>query len=205
MAYITHPSRTPRGALPCASHSSSSAVLGLQRVVFRYVFWAHSSPSFAADNVFSWPTSLTDRPLSSTEMGSLLSASCQRAPTGGRGHPGSGAHPTQWVSSGVMARTAQGRSEAGLCLRAVSDVQGQEPYRPSMRALSGPGGGQAFLPQASHTSRRGTRPGCGRDEDLEPLPVGRVQPGPQGRCRGALREEVSDEDTSDTRGAGRME
>jgi len=146
-----------------------------------------------------------DRALSSTEMGSLLSASCQRAPTGGRGHPGSGAHPTQRVSSGVMARAAQGRSEAGLCLRAVSDVQGQEPYRSSMRALPGPGGGQALLPQASHTGRRGTRPGCGRDEDLEPLPVGRVQPGPQGRCRGALREEVSDEDPSDTRGAGRME
>ena len=104
-----------------------------------------------------------------------------------------------------MARAAQGRSEAGLCLRAVSDVQGQEPYRPSRRALPGLGGGQAFLPPASYTGRRGTRPGCGRDEDLDPLPVGRVQPGPQGRCRGALREEVSDEEISDTRGAGRME
>jgi hypothetical protein len=104
-----------------------------------------------------------------------------------------------------MARAAQGRSEAGLCLRAVSDVQGKEPYRPSMRALPGPGGGQAFLPQAPHTGRRGTRPGCGRDEDLDPLPVGRVQPGPQSRCRGALIEEVPDEDTRDTRGAGRME
>ena len=151
------------------------------------------------------PKSLPDRALSSTEMGSLLSALCQRAPTGGRGHPGSGAHPTQRVSSGVMARAAQGRSEAGLCLRAVSDVQGQEPYRPSMRALPGPGGGQAFLPQASHTGRRGTRPGCGRDEDLEPLPVGRVQPGPQGRRRGALIEEVPDEDTGNTRGTGRVE
>jgi hypothetical protein len=138
-------------------------------------------------------------------MGSSLSASCQSAHTGVRRHPGSGAHPTQRVSSGVMARASQGRSEAGLCLRAVSDVQGQEPHRPSMRALRGPGGGQAFLPQASHTGRRDKRPGCVRDEDLDPLPAGRVQPGPPGRRRGALREEVPDEDPSDTRGAGRME
>ena len=84
-------------------------------------------------------------------MGSSLSASCQRAHTGGRGHPGSGAYPTQRVSSGVMERASQGRSEAGLFLRAVSDVQGKEPHRPYMRALPGPGGGQAFLPQVSHT------------------------------------------------------
>jgi hypothetical protein len=52
-----------------ASGGIWSAVLGLQRVVFRYVFWAHSSPSFAAYNVFSWPTSLTDRALSCIELG----------------------------------------------------------------------------------------------------------------------------------------
>jgi hypothetical protein len=138
-------------------------------------------------------------------MGSSLSASCQRAHTGGRGHPGSGAHPTQRVSSGVMARASQGRSEAGLCLRAVSDVQGEKPHRPYMRALPGPGGGQAFLPQASHTIRRGTRPGCVRDEDPDALPVGRTQPGPPGRRRGALIEEVPDEDPREIRGAGRME
>jgi hypothetical protein len=138
-------------------------------------------------------------------MGSSLSASCQRAPTGGRGHPGSEAHPTQRVSSDVMARAAQGRSEAGLCLRAVSDVQDQEPHRPSRRALPGPGGGQAFLPQAAHPGRGGKRPGRVHDEDPDPLPVGRAQPGPQGRRRGALREEVPDEDTGALRGAGRVE
>jgi len=30
-----------------------SAVLSLQQFVFYYVYWAHSSPSFAAYNVFS--------------------------------------------------------------------------------------------------------------------------------------------------------
>ena len=93
---------------------------------------------------------------------------------GGRGHLGSGAHPTQRVSSGVMERASQGRSEARLFLRAVSDIQGKEPHRPYMRALPGPGSGQAFLPQASHTGRRGTRPGCVRDADPDPLPVGRA-------------------------------
>jgi hypothetical protein len=62
-------------------------------------------------------------------------------------------------------------------LRAVSDVQGEEPHRPGMRALPGPGGGQAFLPQAPHTGRGGKRPGRVRDEDLDSLPVGRAQPG----------------------------
>ena len=146
---------------------------------------------------------MTDEPVG--VVGYYASNFAGSAHTGGRGHPGSGAYPTQRVSSDVMARAAQGRSEAGLCLRAVSDVQGQEPHRPSRRALPGPGGGQAFLPQASHTGRRGTRPRCVRDEDLDPLPVGRVQPGPQDRRRGALREEVPDEETSETRGAGRME
>ena len=98
-----------------------------------------------------------------------------------------------------------GQPEAGLCLKAVSDVQGEEPHRPGMRALPGPSGGQAFLPQAPHTGRGGKRPGRVRDEDLDPLPVGRAQPGPQGRRRGALIEEVSDEDTGDARGAGRVE
>jgi hypothetical protein len=101
-------------------------------------------------------------------MGSSLSASCQRAHTGGRGHPGSGAHPTQRVSSGVMERASQGMSEAGLFLRAVSNVQGKEPHRPYMRALPGPGGGQAFLPQASHTGRRDKRPRGVHDEDPAP-------------------------------------
>src|SRR5438874_2479192 len=41
-----------------------------------------------------WPKSLSDRALSYTEMGSSLFVSCQRAHAGGRGHPGSGAHPT---------------------------------------------------------------------------------------------------------------
>src|SRR5262245_50314311 len=97
------------------------------------------------------------------------------------------------------------RPEAGLYLRAVSDVEGEEPHGPCIRALPGPGGGQAFLPQAPHTGRGGKRPRRVRDEDPDPLPVGRAQPGPQGRRRGALIEEVSDEDTSETRGAGRME
>ena len=35
--------------------------------------------------------------------------------------------------------------------------------------------------------------------------MGRTQPGPQGRRRGSLIEEVSDEETGDTRGAGRVE
>jgi hypothetical protein len=99
------------------------------------------------------------------------------------------------------ARQARG----GLFLRAVSDVQREESHRPGMRALPGPGGGQAFLPQASHTGRGGKLPGRVRDEDLDPLPVGRAQPGPQGRRRGALIEEVPDEDTGDRRWAGRVE
>jgi hypothetical protein len=74
-----------------------------------------------------------------------------------------------------------------------------------MCALPGPGGGQAFLPQAPHTGRGGKRPGRIRDEDPDPLPVGRAQPGPQGRRRSALIEEVPDEDTGDPRGAGRVE
>ena len=97
------------------------------------------------------------------------------------------------------------RPEAGLFLRAVSDVEGEEPHCPCMRALPGPGGGQAFLLQASHTGRGGKRPGRIRNEDLDPMPVGRAQPGPQDRRRGALREEVPDEETSETRVAGRME
>jgi len=71
-----------------------------------------------------------------------------------------------------------GQPEAGLFLKAVSDVQGEEPHRPGMRALPGPSGGQAFLPQAPHTGRGGKRPGRVRDEDLDSLPVGRAQPGP---------------------------
>jgi hypothetical protein len=59
-----------------------------------------------------------------------------------------------------------------------------------MRALPGPGGGQAFLSQAPHTGRGSKRPGRVRDEDPDPLAVGRTQPGPQGRRRGALIEEV---------------
>src|SRR5262245_8206931 len=74
-----------------------------------------------------------------------------------------------------------------------------------MRALPGPGGGQALLPQASYTGRGGKRPGRIRNEDLNALPVGRAQPGAQGRRRSALIEEVSDEDTGDRRGAGLME
>jgi hypothetical protein len=70
-----------------ASGGIWSAVLGLQRVVFRYVFWAHSSPSFAAYNVFSWPTSLADRALSLIEMGG---APCGHRPAprpDGRAYP----------------------------------------------------------------------------------------------------------------------
>jgi hypothetical protein len=74
-----------------------------------------------------------------------------------------------------------------------------------MRALPGPGGGQAFLPQAPHTGRGGKRPGRIRNEDLDPLPVGRAQPGPQGRRRSVLIKEVPDEDTGDMRGTGRVE
>src|SRR5262245_2341241 len=73
---LSHARHTParqRCALPggetTASGGTRSAVLSLQRVVFCYVFWAHSSPSFAAYNVFSWPTSLTDRALSCRGMG----------------------------------------------------------------------------------------------------------------------------------------
>jgi len=51
----------------------------------------------------------------------------------------------------------------------------------------------------------GKRPGRIRDEDLAPPPVGRPQPGPQGRRRGALLAEVPDEDTGDLRGAGPVE
>ena len=36
-----------------------------------------------------------------------------------------------------------------------------------MRALPGPGGGQALLPQASYTGRGGKRPGRIRNEDLD--------------------------------------
>ena len=57
------------GSETAESGGTRSAVLSLQRVVFCYVFWAHSSPSFAACNVFSWPISLADRPLSSREIG----------------------------------------------------------------------------------------------------------------------------------------
>ena len=98
-----------------------------------------------------------------------------------------------------------GQPEADLFLKAVSDVQDEEPHRPGMRALPGPGGGQAFLPQAPHAGRGGKRPRRVRDEDLDPLPVGRTQLGPQDRRRGALIEEVPDEDTGDARGAGRVE
>ena len=143
------------------------------------------SSSVSAKCRRAWDKPVAERALSSTEMGSSLSASCKRAHTGGRGPLGSGAHPTQRVSSGVIARASQGRSEAGLCLRAVSDVQGEKPHRPYMRALPGPGGGQAFLPQAPHTGCGDKRPRRVRDEDLDPLPVGRTQPGPQGRRRGA--------------------
>src|SRR5262245_2735284 len=73
---LSHARHTParqRCALPegetAESGGTRSAVLSLQRVVFRYVLWAHSSPSFAACNVFSWPISLADRPLSSREIG----------------------------------------------------------------------------------------------------------------------------------------
>ena len=89
----------------------------------------------------------------------------------------------------------RGRPEADRFLQAVSDVQREESHRPGMRAL----------PQASRTGRGGKRPGRVRDEDLDPLPVGPGQPGPQGRRRGALIEEVPDEDTSDPRWAGRVE
>jgi len=49
-----------------------------------------------------------ERALSSSEMGSALSVSCQRAHAGGRGPPWSRAHPTQWISHGVMERAAHG-------------------------------------------------------------------------------------------------
>src|SRR5262244_1050792 len=104
-----------------------------------------------------------------------------------------------------MGYTSHAGQAQAASSAAVSDVEGEEPHRPYMRALPGPGGGQAFLPQAPHTGRGGTRPRRVRDEDLDPLPVGRTQPGPPGRRRGALIEEVPDDDTRDTRGAGRME
>src|SRR5262247_2548852 len=103
---------------------------------------------------------------------------------------------------GYTSHAGQARAASSA---AVSDVQGEEPHRPGMRALPGPGGGQAFLPQAPHTGRGSKRPRRVRDEDPDPLAVGRTQPGPQGRRRGALIEEVPDEDTGDTRGAGRVE
>ena len=72
-----------------------------------------------------------------------------------------------------------GQARGSRFLRAVSDVQGEEPHRPGMRALPGPGGGQAFLPQAPHTGRGGKRPGRVRDEDPNP-------------CRWAVRAHRAD-------------
>ena len=123
-----------------------------------------------------------------------------------RGTPHTAGQP--WRDGACFPRCVprtRGRSEADCFFRVVSGVQREESHRPGMRALPGPGGGQAFLLQASHTGRGGKRPGRIRNEDLDPMPVGRAQPGPQDRRRRALIEEVPDEDTGDMRGAGLME
>ena len=122
----------------------------------------------------------------------------------GQGHtPQSGSALASWSVLPMGCARTRGRPKADRFLRAVSGVQSEGSYRPCMRALPGPGGGQAFLPQEPHTGRGGKRPGRICDEDPDPLPVGRAQPGPQGRRCGALIKEVPHEDTGDTRGAGR--
>jgi hypothetical protein len=45
-----------------------------------------------------------------------------------------------WGDSTLRA-LSRGRPAEGLIPRAVSGVQGEEPHRPRMRALPGPGGG----------------------------------------------------------------
>jgi hypothetical protein len=72
---LSHERHTParqRCALPGSETAESggtlAAVLNPQRVVFRCVFWAPSSPSFTAYNCFSRPKSPTERALSATGL-----------------------------------------------------------------------------------------------------------------------------------------
>ena len=86
-----------------------------------------------------------------------------------RGTPHTAGQP--WRDGACFPRgvpRTRGRPEADCFFRVVSGVQREESHRPGMRALPGPGGGQAFLPQAPHTGRGGKRPGRVRNEDPHP-------------------------------------
>src|SRR5215510_11998815 len=160
---LSHARHTParqRCALPegetTASGGTRSAVLSLQRVVFRYVFWAHSSPSFAAYNVFSWPTSLTDRALSSTELGSARGHVCMPS------HADTAPHSEEDLPARTVACWPAQRSQAtpshGMM---AAQVDEHDPERerstwhverggPSRAADAGPGG----KPETRHARHR---------------------------------------------------
>src|SRR5262249_57152126 len=83
-SHARHTTARQRCARPGSETAESgeprSTVLNLQRVVFRCVFWAHSSPSCPAEDLLWWPKSLTDRPRSSTELGDVSSVRREMCP-----------------------------------------------------------------------------------------------------------------------------
>ncbi len=158
MAGIMHPPRNPRGALPCASHSSSSAVCSAReqdsrerrdtisgpeppegRVSLRVL--GTFLPLFYRLQLLLMAQLPAERALSCTEMGSTLSVPCKIPHPGvrRRRHPWSGEHTTQRGSHGVMGLASHGvvpRRRGGNTLRALARGSGT-------RRASPPGWSQA--------------------------------------------------------------